>query len=110
MSALLRKHWYKLELLSSLKSGPLRKQLLKVFSGDQEFCQVLREIAKNTVNNKVPLSASQVLKLKKYKRSILSLSKRKLAKTRKRKLVIQSGGWLPTLIPLVAAILSEILR
>lgn len=112
MSKTLRSQFYKLELLSQLKSATSRKILLKEFSGDVNFCKALREIAKNTVKQNIKLSQSERRRLKRYKKMILAVSKKSRSKRKTKALVEQVGKglFLPVVVPLVASLIAESLK
>lgn len=110
MSKLLQKYWHRLEIIASIKRKQLRRELLKEFSKDEDFCKVLRELARNTVNRNIPLKRFHVRQLQSHKRTILALSKKKTKKSVRKKAIVQSGGFLPVLIPIVASLLGELLR
>ncbi len=69
----------------------------------------MNEIAVNTVKQKVNLSKVQKKALKKYKIDIEKLSCYTKNSSKRKKLVGQSGGFLPILIPTVASILTTLL-
>ena len=110
MSSKLRQVWPSLELVSAIKTPKFRKQLLKHFSNDEQFCSACREISKNIVKRKFIIKGQKAKSLRRHKRIISSLSKKNNSKKRKRLLVSQSGGWLAAVIPLVATVIGELIR
>lgn len=110
ISALLREHLPRLEFIASLKQSKLRTAVLKEFSKDPTFCRALREVAKNTLKRNVSIRGDQVKELYKHRKVIKGLAKRKNKRSVKRKLVEQSGGFLPILIPIIATAIGEIIR
>jgi hypothetical protein len=76
---------------------------------DDCLYKALNEIAVNTVNKKVPLSQKQKTSLKKYKIDIEKLSCYTKNSAKRKKLVCQSGGFLPILIPTIASVLTTLL-
>ena len=71
--------------------------------------QALHEIAVNTVKGKIPLSGNQKRRLFRYMNKIKALSKQTKDNKKRRRQVVQSGGFLPILIPAVASILTSLL-
>ena len=113
MSNKLHKHWQSFQHLQAAKSPNLRKSLLKLYSKNDEFCSACREISKNIVRRKLLITGSKASKLKRYKKIISQLARANNSRTLKKKLVNQSGGWLPLVIPLISGISSvvgEIIR
>lgn len=111
MSESLKSQFYKLELLSQLKSATSRKILLKEFCNDSRFCKAVREIARNTVKRNIKLSSFDKKRLRRYKNLILSLSKKRKSQTKTKALVQQVGRglFLPILVPLVASLIGELI-
>jgi len=98
-----------LELIAKIKNAKTRNAVLKDFSANMKIYEALREIARNVIKRNVPLNSSQKKKLRRYKKVIISLSNSKNSKRKKRKLVEQSGGFLPILIPIITGILGEVI-
>src|SRR5882757_2590978 len=94
----------KLKFIASVKDEKLRKKLLVTLS-DNCLYNALNEIAINTVKGNVKLSKKETKKLKKFKFQIKKLSCKTNDSRKKKKLIIQSGGFLPILIPAVASII-----
>jgi hypothetical protein len=69
----------------------------------------MNEIATNTVNKKLPLSLNQKKSLRRYKTNIQKLSCFTKNKTKRKKQLVQSGGFLPFIIPAVASVLTTLL-
>jgi hypothetical protein len=110
MSHYLRTNLPFLKLVASIKKSATRREILEALSNDETFQKALREIAKNTVRGAIKLSPSDIKKLKTHKGTIKSLSKKRLSANRKKKLISQSGGFLPILIPIVASLIGELIR
>jgi hypothetical protein len=86
----------------------LRKKVIsEVF--DDCLYKALNEISVNTVAGKIPLNNQQKKLLRKHKITIKKLACYTKNKNRRKKLVLQSGGFLPILIPTVASILTSLL-
>ena len=97
MSSTLRKYLNVLKFISSIKEKKLREGVLKQYANFDDFYKALNEIAMNTVNRNVQLTAFHKKKLKPYKKHIINLTKNNKSKRGRKKLVIQSGGFLQIL-------------
>lgn len=82
----------------------LRAAILK--NVESNVIQAINEIAYNTLNGNNKLNNKTKKHLKKYKNEIRCLSCPKRSISSKRKVLIQKGGFLPTLI---ASVLSGII-
>jgi hypothetical protein len=98
----------KLKVISLIKNETVRKKVLNDLY-DNCLYKALNEIATNTVNKKVSLNSKQKQSLKKYKTNIHKLSTFTKSKRKRKNLVVQSGGFLPFIIPAVASILTSLL-
>ena len=59
----------------------------------------------------IPLQQREKVKLRKYSKVLKKFAeKKKKSKKSRQKLIQQSGGFLPILIPVVTSILSELIR
>ena len=112
MSSNLKDQFYKLELISNLKSLKSRRILLSEFGKDPRFCKAVREIVKNTKNNKIKLTALQKKKINRYKVLLNSILNKSTFRKRKQKLMNQTGTgvFLPIVVPLVASILQSLIK
>lgn len=109
MSENLRKCFPKLETISVIKSTKMRNKVLQDICDDCMY-KAFHEIAINLFNKNIKLSATQKKKLCKSKKLLLKLSKKTSNKKERKKLVSQSGGFLPVLIPTLAAILTSLIK
>jgi hypothetical protein len=98
-----------LTLISQIKDPRLRKSVLKDFSLSRCLYKSLHEIAINTVNKTVPLSDTQKKELKPHKETLKKLACKTRGKKKRAELVVQSGGFLPILIPTISAIIASII-
>lgn len=110
MSSNLRSALPLLKTLAGLKTKKFRSKVMNEVSGDPMIQKALREISKNFVKRKIKLNKQQIQGLRPHKRTIAGLAKRNVPKARRKKLVVQSGGALPFLIPIVATIIGELIR
>jgi hypothetical protein len=108
MSEDLRKTLRQLELISLIKRPQVRKAVLTDISCQDCYYKALREILLNTIKGNVPLSEVQKRKLRRYKSQIRAIICPKKSKKLKAKAVIQSGGWLPILLPVITSVLGEV--
>jgi len=100
-----------LKVIASIRDKRKRNARLKAFADHMNLFDALKEVATNTINMNLPLNPNQKTKLRRYSKIIRELaSKRKRSKLQKRKLIEQSGGFLPILIPLVASVIGEVIR
>lgn len=99
-----------LELFKALeKAKPrVRKSLLETATCDLVRCLV--EVAHNTLNGNVALTADEKKKLKKHRTSLRRLVVPGESAHKKRKLLVQQGGgfFFPALLaPIIAAIIGQ---
>lgn len=107
--ALIAKYLPTFQLICRIKSRQKRDQVLKEFCQDPVFCSVVRQIAKNTLFKEsiLPIKKSHIKRLKKHSHIIKGLARKKKGY---RKLAVQSGGFLPIVIPLITSIIAEIIK
>jgi hypothetical protein len=108
MSKNLIKCFEKLELISKIKNSETRKKVIGELFDDCLY-KALNEISINTVSGKVPLNKKQKSLLRKHKLVIKKLSCNIKNKSKRKKLVVQSGGIWPVLIPAVASVITTLL-
>ena len=103
----LRNNLKKLRRLQKAAVGE-RKRLLK--NADNELVQCICDCAHNCINNNVPLTNAQFTKLAKHKRTLRRLCKPGESWKQKKKVILQSGGFLlPLLVPILASVLGGLL-
>ena len=98
------KHRDYLTLLSKSKNAARRKKLID--AGDNGQISAVAECVKNILDGNVPLTKSQMTRLKKHKNTLRTLIKNARVNTRKRTILKQRGGFLPTLLPIALNALS----
>jgi len=97
------------KVLADVKKPSLRGQLLLEKSSDDRFLRALKEIAVNVVNRNIPLDQIQKRKLQGYGTSLNKLANVNTENRRRnQKLIKQTGGFLPILIPALMNVLSTI--
>lgn len=106
MSCNLRNCIQKLELIANIKDKKLRNAVLLYFRKSKCLFKALREIAQNYKKANIPLTITQKRRLAQHRKVIQGLTKKPITKRLKAKLVSQSGGFLPIIIPLVTSILQ----
>ena len=85
-----------------------RSKILSEVGGEDAVYKALREIAHNTIKGNVKLNNYQKAKLKPHARTLRNLCTSNKCLKRRKKLVVQSGGFLPILIPAVASLISSL--
>ncbi len=99
-----------LEYASKIKCEKTRKYLLIYLSKSPKYYLALKEIAINIIKGNVDIDNKTKKKLSKHKKNIYSLIlKNKPYLRDRKKLVIQSGGWL-WIIPLITSIIDLVLK
>jgi hypothetical protein len=108
MSQNIKNCFDKLRFIASIKDPSLRKKILSSMHNDCLYL-ALNEIALNTVKGNLKLKSQQKKKLYKHRNLIKKLSTKTNNRVKRRKLVTQSGGFLPILIPALASILTTLI-
>lgn len=104
-----REKWPMLqELYRHKKNKKLVNVLLKSYSQDPSFCSAVRTIAKNVANRNVLIKGPLKAKLMRHKKKIAALARK--GNKNQAKLVRQSGGFLPLLLPLISSVAGPILN
>ena len=107
MSSLLRNYYKQLEFIAKIKNKRVRDGILRQMSDDDKFFNVIREIVENTVKKNIPMKKKEKRLLKKHKRILLQFIKPSIPSKHKKRLVVQSGGFLPILFPILASFLGS---
>jgi hypothetical protein len=99
-----------LKMLSKIKSVNKRNAILKEISGDKVLFDSLSELAHNLLKGNIPLKKGQLQKLKRHNKLLKALDCPKTRKclSKRKKVIEQSGGFLPILIPAAAAALGHL--
>jgi hypothetical protein len=69
----------------------------------------MSECCKNLLKGAVPVTANQLSKLRRYKKTLHQLSTKKLSNKSRRKILQQKGGFLPLLIGPVLGLVSSLI-
>lgn len=107
MSKILKKHAPFLRALNNASGDKARRLMLKD-KMDNEFICCVSECARNVLKGTVPLTSSQKKKLAGRKRALRLLSLKKTSYKKKRK-IVQSGGFLGALLRPIVSILGRLL-
>lgn len=108
VSPALRKSLPLLNVVSRMKKRK-RNVILNEIAGEDILYNALREIAHNTLKGNVKLNNDQKRKLKPYNNTLKNLCIKHKCSKRRKKLVIQSGGFLPILIPAITGLISSLI-
>lgn len=99
-----REHYSLLKLLAQSK-----KAKYIVHELDDDIIDCLSECSLNILEGNIPLSVSQKNKLKKHKNNLRKFRLKKTSK-KKKKAILQKGGFLPALLaPVLASIAGPVL-
>ena len=105
MSKLLEDNVKLLQLLYKCKSPSVKKYILEK---DNELIDCLCDCAHNILQGNIPLSLTEESKLRKHKQKLRDLVT-KISKKKKKK-ILQTGGFLPALLaPVVASVIPSLL-
>jgi len=94
MSQNLRNCLKDLEFVSKIRCNKAQKNLLKYMSKSPKYYIALREIAINVIKGNVETDKKTKNKLGKNKKATCNLVKSNNCLSKRKKLVVQSGGWL----------------
>lgn len=85
-----------------------RKDFLKKLSNRTVKC--ISECCYNTLKGNVKLNQSQKKKLKRHKQVIRTLASKNLPLYKKKKILVQKGGFLNVLIPAALTVLTSLIN
>ncbi len=106
MASRLKKHLGVLKLLKKSKPS-FRRSLLA--TADSDLVRCICECCHNVLRGNVKLSGKQKRLLCRHKKSLRSLSSRRIGLKRKRQLLRQRGGLLPALLAPILGIVASII-
>ena len=104
MSQRVRKYLSVLKKIRKLGDRARREYIRK---SDREFIDCVSECAKNVIKGNVPLTIRQKTNLRRKRNDLRSLSLKKTTLRKKRK-ILQKGGFLTALLPPVLSILASL--
>jgi len=96
----------KLKKLINCPNSRIRNNLLRKSKGS--LINAISEISKNCLIGNLPLKKSEIAKLKKYRKALRFISGKNSLEKR-RKIILQRGGFLSILIPSALQLLSQLL-
>jgi len=73
---------------------------------NREFIDCVSDCAKNVIKGNVPMTGAHKANLRQRRKDLRALAIKKTSLTKKRR-ILQKGGFLTTLLPLVLSILSS---
>jgi hypothetical protein len=76
---------------------------------DNDIIRLLSEICLNLLRGNVKLSPGQIHRLKRHKQILRSLATRNISVKEKRRKLIQRGGFLPLVLPVIASTLAGLI-
>ena len=99
-----------LPLLKVLVDAPkLKKAIIK--HAPTDLVTAISEIVLNLIKGVIKLTAHQKKRLSRYKKELLALAKKKVSLGKKRKILVQKGGGVVSiLVPLALSLLSSKLK
>lgn len=97
-----------LNQLQLLHICPLRLRKTLLTKLNQKCIKTICECCINTLNGNIPLTTQQKKTLSKYKKTLRHLSNRKVSLPKKRKAILQKGGFLNILIPAALSVLTTL--
>jgi hypothetical protein len=95
-----------IEFLQALNNPRQRRLLLK--NPSKELIAFIRNICFNLLDNKIPVSAKDRKKLRKFKETIRILADEKKKKKTVKKAILLSGGFVSVLTPVLISLLSQL--
>jgi len=105
MSRLTRTFLPTLKRLRKLGDRAKREYVRKC---DREFVDCVSECAKNVIKGNVPLNARQKTALRRKRNDLRALAAKKTSQRKKRQ-ILQKGGFLTALLPPVLSVLGSLL-
>jgi hypothetical protein len=100
-----------LHVLKQLKKGTLKSRKSILLGADKNLVHCICECAHNTLQNNVPLTKTQYRNLAKHKKVLRRLTKKGENWSKKKKVIIQSGGFLlPLITPILTFVLSKLIN
>ena len=110
MSNNLRKCLKKLELYCDTDCKKLKMSLLKEISKNDCYYKALHEIIHNICRKKLPIKSDNKKGFKKYIGLMNNVLSKPKSKRTRIKLIKQSGGFWPLIIPIVTSVLTEVIE
>ena len=102
----LKKCLKELKIVATYKNKHKRDAIIEFLSKRSCVYRALREIAMNIINQEIKLNRTQIEKLGPHAKIIKRLQCGVKDKRSKQKLVQQTGGFLPWLIPIISTLVT----
>ena len=112
MSKNLRKCMKTMHLLCSTQNKKLRKSIIQEMAKHQCFFEAIYEIVNNIHLKNIKLKNLKSLDKKRLKKFLPLLRKIHSCpknKSIRKKLVVQTGGWLPIVLPVLTTVVGELI-
>ena len=109
MSEFLKQVIHFLEVVSRIKKKSDRERIMKALAEDKKVRHMMKEISINLLKKQMNITPAQAKQLKKFKSTFVGLATRGNSKRKKIKLIKQTGGSLPILIPILSALVSSLI-
>ena len=106
MSKELKKVFDTFEFAAKTDDNELRKLMLEYFARKPQYLKPFREICANIIKGNVRMRKSTKSKLSQHKDMICKIANCNLKSKNKKKLLVQSGGWIGMIIPLIKLIID----
>jgi hypothetical protein len=106
----LRDCLHRLDVVARTKDSRRRRTLLRELAQDEDVHRTLQLLARNTINMRIPLERHHKQKLIKHSKVIQDLARKRTSKAKTKKLIEQSGGILPILVPLAIELATDLLE
>jgi len=98
-----------ISFLRQLKQASVRKRKLLIAAARPDHLKCIAECAHNIVRGNVRISKGQKKKLKKHAKFIRLIAQKRFSLPKKKRLLVQRGGFLPALIAPILGIAGNLL-
>ena len=98
-----------LPMLLALASAKPRVRALILESLDESTIRSIGQLVANILHGNIPLDAAQKRKIRKFRRAMSFLRHKYTPAKVKRNVLIQQGGFLPILLPIISSIAGAVI-
>ena len=98
-----------LPALQLLEKAPKKLRVAVIDNATKELILALCEVIHNVLIGTVKLTPGEIKRLKPYNRLLVQITKKSTSVKTKKKLLVQKGGFLLTLLPPAIALLTSLL-
>ena len=98
-----------LPALQLLEKAPKKLRIAVIDNATKDLILALCEVIHNVLIGTVKLSPNEIKRLKPYHRLLVQITKKSTPLKTKKKLLVQKGGFLLTLLPPAIALLTSLL-